>query len=55
MVFDINNIKVTQTINNLIPGTTYYIGVQLIMNDGVFNEKDVVFGQYKTKCLRKYL
>lgn len=30
------------------------VGVMLIADDGNFNEQDIVYGQYKTLCMRKY-
>lgn len=39
-----------EIVNGLKPGTTYNIGVQIIMDDGNLNEKNIVYGLYNTKC-----
>lgn len=44
----LNSIDVT--VNDLKPDTIYTIGVLLIMDDAYFNENDIVYGQYRTKC-----
>lgn len=31
------------------------VGVLLIADDGNFNDQNIVYGQYKTPCMRKYL
>lgn len=43
--------KSEETIRDLKPGTTYNIGVLIIMDDGTLNQKHIVFGQYNTICL----
>lgn len=53
-ISDTNNIT-TEIISNLEPDTKYIVGVLLITNDGNFNDQDVVYGQYKTPCIRKYI
>lgn len=49
-----NNTRTTDILNNLEPDTTYIIGVLVITDDGNFNDKDIVYDQYKTSCIRKY-
>lgn len=45
----------SEKIRDLEPDTKYTVGVLLIADDGNFNEEDIVYGQYKTLCMRKYL
>lgn len=42
-------------ISDLEPDTEYMVGALLIANDGNFNDQDIKYGQYKTRCMRKYL
>ncbi|XP_016657825.1 uncharacterized protein LOC100161662 isoform X1 [Acyrthosiphon pisum] len=40
-------------LNDLIPDTTYMIGVLIITDDGNFNRENIVYGQYKTShCIQ---
>lgn len=42
-------------LNDLLPDTTYMVGVLVITDDGNFNDQDILYGQYKTSyCKRKY-
>lgn len=47
-----NNTRTTDILNNLEPDTTYIIGVLVITDDGNFNDKDIVYDQYKTSCIQ---
>jgi len=49
-----NSNGTTDILNNLEPDTAYIIGVLVITDDGNFNQEDIVYGVYKTSCIRKY-
>lgn len=40
---------------DLLPHTKYLVGVLLITDDGNQNDQDIVFGEYITSCIRKYI
>eukprot|EP00102_Acyrthosiphon_pisum_P024417 XP_016661627.1 PREDICTED: uncharacterized protein LOC100163765 [Acyrthosiphon pisum] len=51
-----NTTNVTlEVIRDLESDTKYTVGALLIADDGDFNEQNIVYGQYKTPCIRKYL
>lgn len=47
--------ELDEIINDLESGTTYFVGVLIITDDGDFNDQDIVYGEYKTLCIRKYI
>jgi len=47
-----NNVTL-EVIGDLESDTMYKVGVLLIADDGDFNEQNIVYGQYKTPCMRE--
>jgi len=42
-------------LNDLESDTIYMVGVLVITDDGNYNDQDIVYGEYKTMCIRKYI
>lgn len=49
-----NNNGTTDVLSNLKADTEHKVGVLLVMDDGNFNDQDIVLGKYMTSCIRKY-
>lgn len=49
-----NSNETNETLSDLNPDTVYLIGILLITDDGNFNDQDIVYGEFKTSCIRKY-
>lgn len=49
-----NNNGTPDVLSNLKADTEHTVGVLLIMDDGNFNNQDIVFGKYMTSCVREY-
>lgn len=52
-VIDENTNSVTEVLSDLIPDTSYTIGVLILTKDVNYNYPDVVYGHYRTSCKRK--
>jgi len=42
-------------LSDLESDTIYMVGVLVITDDGNYNDQDIVYGEYKTLCIRKYI